>query len=64
MTSMALEQWDYHYEQIVEDQLYNQNVNLVFDDNGALIHNVAINYPRRPSSIITPSLWLPEGAFE
>ncbi|SPP31475.1 hypothetical protein ARAF_0603 [Arsenophonus endosymbiont of Aleurodicus floccissimus] len=61
---MSLEQWDYNYERITEDPLYSQNVNLAFDDNGAIIHNVAINYPRRPISIIPPSIWLPDGNFE
>ncbi|QBY44085.1 SpvB/TcaC N-terminal domain-containing protein [Arsenophonus nasoniae] len=64
MAPMSLEQWDYNYERIAEDPLFSQNVNLAFDENGSLIHNVAINYPRRPGSIIPPSLWLPEGAFE
>lgn len=64
MAPMSLEQSDYNYERIAEDPLYSQNVNLEFDDNGAIIHNVSINYPRRPISIIPPSIWLPDGAFE
>lgn len=53
---MSLEQWDYNYERIAEDPLYSQKVNLAFGDNGAIIHNVAINYPHRPISIIPPSI--------
>ncbi|QLK88051.1 hypothetical protein E3U36_08105 [Arsenophonus endosymbiont of Aphis craccivora] len=64
MAPMSLEQWDYNYERIAEDPLYSQNVNLAFDDNRAIIYNVAINYQRRPISIIPPSIWLTDGAFE
>jgi hypothetical protein len=50
----VIEQCNYHYERVVTDPQCAQSITLYSDEFGQPLHQVSVNYPRRPEPVDSP----------